>query len=100
MDFFISFDGKIKNLILFDYRLFNRISKKIKYLISEKSGITNSINYNVWNSRHDLLMMSINLSDIANNKGSDYRFIISLISINEAIKLMKNADLTEKSRIL
>ena len=42
--------------------------------------------------------MSINLSDIdiLNIKGSDYCRIISLISKNEAIKLLQNADLTEK----
>ena len=41
----------------------------------------------------------MNLSDIAilNIKGSDYRIIISLISKNEAINLMQNTDLTEKS---
>ena len=48
---------------------------------------------------HDLLIMSINLSDIAilNIEGSDYRHIISLISKNEAIKFMENTDLTEKT---
>ena len=37
---------------------------------------------NVCNRCHDLLVMSVNLSDIAvlNIKGSDYRCIISLIS--------------------
>ena len=42
-------------------------------------------------------MMSMNLSDIAilNIKG-----IIGLISKNEAIKLLKNTNLTEKSRTL
>ena len=57
---------------------------------------------NVCNRCHDLLMMSMNLSDIAilNIKGSYYRCIISLISKNEAINLMQNADLTEKSRTL
>ena len=37
---------------------------------------------NVCNRCHDLLVMSLNLSDIAvlNIKGSDYRCIISLIS--------------------
>ena len=57
---------------------------------------------NVCNRCHDLLMMSINLSDIAilNIKGSDYRCIISFISKTEAINLMRNADLTEKSRTL
>ena len=46
---------------------------------------------NVYNRCHVLLMMSINLSDIAilNIKGSDYRCIISLISKNEAINLMQ-----------
>ena len=41
----------------------------------------------------------MNLSDIAilNIKGSDYRCFISLISKNEAINLMQNADLTEKN---
>ena len=54
---------------------------------------------NVCNRCHDLLMMSMNLSDIAilNIKGSDYRCIISLISKNEVINLMQIADLTEKS---
>ena len=57
---------------------------------------------NVCNRCHDLLMMSMNLSDIAilNIKGSDYRCIISLISKNEAINLMQNADLIEKSGAL
>ena len=43
-------------------------------------------------------MMSMTLSDIAvlNIKGSIYRCIISLISKNEAINLMQNADLAKK----
>ena len=46
--------------------------------------------------------MSINFSDIAilNIKGSDYLCIISLIGKYEAMNLMKNADLTEKSGTL
>ena len=47
--------------------------------------------------------MSINrYSDIAilNIKGSDYRCIISLISKNEAINLLRDADLTEKTGTL
>ena len=39
-------DGEIKHLVLFDYGLFDEISDRIKYLISEKSGITDSINHN------------------------------------------------------
>ena len=53
---------------------------------------------NVCNRCHDLLMISVNLSDIANLniKVSDYRCIISLIRKNEAVNLIQNADLTEK----
>ena len=54
---------------------------------------------NVCNRCHDLLMMHVNLRDIAilNIKGSDYHCIICLISKNEAINLLQNANLTEKS---
>ena len=54
---------------------------------------------NVCNRCHDLVMMSMNLSDIAvlNIKVSDYCCIISLISKNDAINLLQNAALTEKS---
>ena len=57
---------------------------------------------NVYNRCHDLLMIFMNLSDIAilNIKGSEYRCIITLINKNEAIDLMQNADLTEKTGTL
>ena len=57
---------------------------------------------NVCNRCHDFLMMSINLNNITilNIKGSDYRCIISLISKNEAINSVQNADLTEKTGTL
>ena len=47
-------------------------------------------------------MISMNLSDIfiLNIKGSDYRCVIRLISKNETVNLMQNADLTEKSGTL
>ena len=56
----------------------------------------------VCNGCHDLLIMSMNLNDIAilNIKGADYRCIISRISKSEAIILMQNIDLTEKGRTL
>ena len=57
----------------------------------------------VWNECYDLLILSINLSDIAtliNIKCSDYLCIISLTSKNDAINLLQNADLTEKSGAL
>ena len=46
----------------------------------------------VGNRFHDLLMMSMNLSDIAvlNIKGSDCRCFITRISKSEAINLMEN----------
>ena len=50
---FISLDGKIKYLLLFDYWLFNKICEKIKFLISKESGITNSINHDFWKTRVD-----------------------------------------------
>ena len=44
-------------------------------------------------------MMSISLSDIVilNIKGSYYCCIVSLISKNEVINILRNADLIEKS---
>ena len=57
---------------------------------------------NVCNRCHDLLMMSVNLSDIAilNIKSADYRCIVSGISKTEATNLIQNANLTEKSGTL
>ena len=57
---------------------------------------------NVCNRCNDVLMMSMNLSNIAilNIKSSDYCCIISLISKNEAINLSQNTDLTKKSGTL
>ena len=57
---------------------------------------------NVYNRYHGLLIMSLNLCDIAilNIKCSNYRCIISLISKNEFINLMENANLTEESGTL
>ena len=48
--------------------------------------------------RH-LLMMSMNLSDIAILNIKDYRCIITLISKHKAINLMQNTDLTEKAEL-
>ena len=46
--------------------------------------------------------MSVNLIDIdiLNIKGSDYCCIISLVSKNEAVNLLQNANLTGKSGTL
>ena len=60
------------------------------------------VQLNVCDRCHDILMMSINLSGIANLniKSADSWCIISGISKSEAINLMQNIDLTEKSRTL
>ena len=53
---------------------------------------------NAWNECHNLLMMSMDLIDIAisNIRNADYRCIISAISKSEAINLMQNTDSTRK----
>ena len=57
--FIIPVEGKNKHLILFDYELFNKICDKIKYLISKKSGITNSIYHNFGKITVDIILMLI-----------------------------------------
>ena len=54
---------------------------------------------NVYNRCHDLLMTSINLSDIAilNIRSADHRCTVSGISKSEAMNIMQNTDFTEKS---
>ena len=53
---------------------------------------------NVSNECHDLLMMYMNLSDIAilNMKVADYCCIISVISKSEAMNFVQSIDLIEK----
>ena len=46
LDEFIKIYEGIRYLVLFDYRGFDKICDQIKYLISEKSGITESIYHN------------------------------------------------------
>ena len=50
----------------------------------------------------DLLMMSMNLIDIAlsNIKGANYCCVISRINKSEAVNLMHNIYMTEKSQTL
>ena len=45
--------GVFRYLVLFDHGLFNKIWDAIKYLISKKSGITDSINHNFGKIRID-----------------------------------------------
>ena len=46
IDGFIEIHDKYKYLVLFDYSYCDKTGDKIKYVISEKSGITDSINHN------------------------------------------------------
>ena len=57
---------------------------------------------NVCNGCHDLLMMPMDISDIAilNIKGADYCCIIRGIGKSEAINLMQNIDLAKKCETL
>ena len=55
--FIIILDGKTKHLVLFDYGLCDKICDKIKYLLSEKSGITDSINHNFGKIRIDSIIL-------------------------------------------
>ena len=75
-----------------------------KSVIFVTIGISYSLTFqpNAFNRCHDLLMMPINLSNIAilNIKGSDYCCIISLVSKNEVVNLLQNADLTKSAGTL
>ena len=53
IDGFIQIHDKVRYLVLFDYSYCDEICDKIKYLISEKSGITDSINHNFARTRID-----------------------------------------------
>ena len=53
IDGFLKIHHKIRYLVLFDYGCFDKICDKIKYLISEKSGITDSIIHNFARIRID-----------------------------------------------
>ena len=53
IDGFIKTHNGIRCLVLLDYGWFDKICDRIKYLISKKSGITNSINHNFEKIRND-----------------------------------------------
>ena len=70
-------DGEIKHLVLFYYELFDKIFDKIKYLISEKSGITDSINHNFAEIKID------SYNSIPNEKILTFHNVIILINVNK-----------------
>ena len=53
IDGFIKIHNKIRYLVLFDYSYYDKIGDRIKYLINEKSGITESIYHNFGKIRID-----------------------------------------------
>ena len=53
IDGFIKIHNKIRYLVLFDYSYYDKIGDRIKYLINEKSGITESIYNNFGKIRID-----------------------------------------------
>ena len=53
IDGFIKIHNNIWYLVLFDYSYCDKICDRIKYLIRESSGITDSINHNFGNNRID-----------------------------------------------
>ena len=72
IDGYIKIHDKIRYLVLFDYGYCEKICDKIKYLISEKSGITDSIN-------HNFARIKINLSDsLPNEKVLNFHNVIIL----------------------
>ena len=57
---------------------------------------------NFCNECHDVLMMSMNLDNIAdlNTRGVNYCCIFNGINKSEAVNLLQNADLSKKCRTL
>ena len=54
IDGFIKIDDEIRYIVLFASDRYNAIYNRIKYLMSEKSGITDSINHNFARNKIDL----------------------------------------------
>ena len=63
--FIVALEGKVKHLVLFNYGLFNEICDKIKYLISKKSGITNSINHHFGKIRIHIILYQLKNTDFS-----------------------------------
>ena len=87
-------------IFLKELMLIKQVSQKIVIFYQFWYFLNNSFKFqpNVCNRCHNLLMISMKLSDIAilNIKGSDYRCIISLISKYKVTNPMQNAKWTEK----
>ena len=99
---FIRVYNGTRYLVLFGSGKNESIYNSISYLIGVKSGIAYVFSHNVCSGCHDLLMMSMNLSNfvILNIHCVDYRCIINGISKNEAINVMQNICFTDKNGTL
>ena len=53
INWFVKIYDGIRYLLLYNYERYNAIYDRIKYLVSEKSGITDSINHNFGRTRID-----------------------------------------------
>ena len=87
-------------LVLFGPEKYDTIYNTIRYLICQKRGVTYVISHNyalhVCNGYHEVLTMYLNDIVILNINGVDYRRITK----REAVNLLANIDLSEKSKTL
>ena len=92
----------IELTFLLELILIKQVHQKSAVFLTIGTFLKKGLSFNVCNRCHDLIMVSMNLSNIAmlNMKDVDYCCIISRISQSEAINLMENIDLTEKSGAL
>ena len=99
---FIRVYNGTRYLVLFGSGKNESIYNRISYLIGVKSDIAYVFSHNACSGCHDLLMMSMNLSNfvILNIHCVDYRCIINGISKNEAINVMQNICFTDKNGTL
>ena len=89
IDAFIKIHDRIRYLVLFDYSYCDKICVKIRYLLIEKSGITDSINHNfakITIDSYDFLPIEkiltfhviIHIKSVANKNKNEYYYNIFL----------------------
>ena len=89
--------GEFRHLVLFDYGFFDKICDKIKYLISEQSGITESINHNFGETNIDSknsLPIVILIKSVVNKNKNEYYYNIFLEKGSYKDKSDKSIELT------
>ena len=78
IDGFIKIYVEIRYLILYDYKRYNAIYDRIKYLISEKSGIIDSNNNNFSRIRIDSYNSLTLIKSTVNKNKNEYYYNILL----------------------